>query len=190
MIDYKLGGRDFDFAGILEGLTLQLPLYLMAASQGERTPAGMYYMPLTVPAVDDAESVAEAARAAFRLNGLTLSDASVVLAGDRALAIGDSTVLAGVRRGEDGAFSGSVCAGGEMAQLLAYARARSEQLFASMLDGHIEADPAERACAYCDYRSVCRFDPMVRGNRVRKYKKSKQAEFFMRIGGGENAVDR
>ena len=42
IVDYKTGGRDFDFAGVLQGLTLQLPLYLLAATERAETRAGLY----------------------------------------------------------------------------------------------------------------------------------------------------
>lgn len=189
VVDYKLGGRDFDFSAILHGLALQLPLYLIAASQGG-APAGMYYMPLTMRPVPDTETLTDALTEAFRLKGLTLSDPSIVLANDHALKEGDPAVLGGVRRSEDGRFSGSVCRQSELNALLDRAYATSEKLLSGMLGGHIEADPAEHACQYCDYRSACRFDPMVRGCRTRKYKKLKQAEFFELIGGDAHALDR
>ncbi len=42
IIDYKTGGRDFDFSGVLNAITIQLPLYLMAAAERSDTRAGLY----------------------------------------------------------------------------------------------------------------------------------------------------
>ena len=189
VVDYKLGGREFDFTGVLLGLTLQLPLYLLAATQKGARAAGMYYMPLTVPASADTADLEAAARDAFRLNGLTLSDPAVVRASDIAAAEGAPAVLKGVKRAGEDAFAGSVVTSSELDTLLAAAKRRSEQLFSRMLDGVIDADPYEGACTYCDYRSACRFDPMVRGCRARKVKKLGADEFFAQIGGDAHGMD-
>ena len=195
IVDYKTGGRDFDFAGVLQGLTLQLPLYLLAAAERAENRAGMYYMPISQPVVSDAEEDIEGAVAeAFRLKGLTLSDAAVIRASDNALAGGKSAVLYKVEQTGEADYAGSVCTPDQMESLLALARKKSEQTLSRMLGGELAASPAARkkrqeACVYCDYKSVCRFDPKKPGCRVRLLKTIKQDEFFALIGGGADAPD-
>lgn len=191
IVDYKTGGRDFDFAGVLQGLTLQLPLYLLAAAERAETRAGLYYMPIAQPVVSDAEEDLEsAAIEAFRLKGLTLSEASVIRASDNLLAGGKSAVLYKVEQTGDEDYAGSVCTASEMEALLSLAKKKSEQTLSRMLSGELDASPAARkkrqeACIYCDYKSVCRFDPKKPGCRVRMLKTIKQDEFFTLIAGGE-----
>ncbi len=195
IVDYKTGGRDFDFAGVLQGLTLQLPLYLLAAAERAETRAGMYYMPISQPVVSDAEEDIEGAVAeAFRLKGLTLSDAAVIRASDNALTGGKSAVLYKVEQTGEANYAGSVCTSDQMESLLALARKKSEQTLSRMLGGELAASPAARkkrqeACIYCDYKSVCRFDPKKPGCRVRLLKTIKQDEFFALIGGEADAKD-
>lgn len=194
VVDYKTGGRDFDFTGVLEGLTLQLPLYLLAASGNAEVRAGLYYMPVSQPAVSDAEEDVEGAVAdAFRLQGLTLSDAAVVRASDNHME-GDSSVLYKVRAAGEDSYSGSVCSKAEMELLLRAAREKAENTFERMMKGETSASPAARkknrpACEYCEYKSVCRFDPKTPGCEVRLYRTVKQKEFFELIGGGADAMD-
>ncbi len=195
IVDYKTGGKDFDFTGVLQGLTLQLPLYLMAAVQQEQTRAGMYYMPISQPVVSDAaEDIEGAVADAFRLKGLTLSDVSVVRASDNLIS-GPSSVLFGVRSNGEDEATGSVCTRSEMDALIALAKKKSERTLANMLAGDMAASPAARkkrqeACVYCDYRSICRFDPKIPGCRVRLLKTIKQDEFFSLIDGGDtDALD-
>lgn len=191
IVDYKTGGRDFDFAGVLQGLTLQLPLYLLAAAERAETRAGLYYMPIAQPVVSDAEEDLEsAAIEAFRLKGLTLSEASVIRASDNLLAGGKSAVLYKVEQTGDEDYAGSVCTASEMEALLSLAKKKSEQTLSRMLSGELDASPAARkkrqeACIYCDYKSVCRFDSKKPGCRVRMLKTIKQDEFFTLIAGGE-----
>ena len=195
IIDYKTGGRDFDFAGVLNGLTLQLPLYLLAAAEQAQSRAGLYYMPILQPVVSDTEEDIEAAaQDAFRLKGLTLSDAAVLKASDRAMS-GASAVLGGVKTAGEDAYSGSVCSREEFNALLETARKKSEETLRNMLEGEMTASPAARqkrkqACIYCEYNSVCRFDQSVPGARVRLLKSIRQDEFFTLINGGDaNALD-
>ena len=54
----------------------------------------------------------------------------------------------------------------------------------------MEAQPAQGACKYCDYNSICRFDPMVRACRTRKFRKLSQEDFFKLMGGDGHALDR
>ena len=183
VVDYKLSDREFDFAGVLSGLTLQLPLYLAVVTQGERSPAGMYYMPLKAPVVDEQESEERAIREAFLLRGLTVSDPVIVRASDSGAECGAPAVLKGVKCTDGETFSGSVCTRAQMERTLAQARQVAERALTAMLDGHMEVSPVEGACKYCDYRSICRFDPMVRGCRTKKLKKLKQDAFFEYIGG-------
>ena len=195
IVDYKTGGQDFDFAGVLQGLTLQLPLYLLAAAERAETRAGLYYMPISQPVVSDAEEDIEGAVAeGFRLKGLTLSDAAVIRASDNALTSGASAVLYKVEQTGETDYSGSVCTPSQMESLLTLARKKSEQTLSRMLSGELAASPAARkkrqeACVYCDYKSVCRFDPKKPGCRVRLLKTIKQDAFFELIGGQADVPD-
>ena len=189
IVDYKTGGRDFDYAGVLQGLTLQLPLYLMAATNQAETRAGLYYMPISQPVVSDsAEDIEGAVIDAFRLKGLTLSDPAVIRASDN-LIEGKSAVLYDVKVTGEEEYSGSVCSQAELNDLIQIAKKKSEQTLEKMLSGDMNASPAARkkrheACEYCDYKSVCRFDPKKPGCRIRMLKTIKQDEFFTLIGGG------
>lgn len=196
IIDYKTGGKEFDFSGVLNGLTLQLPLYLLAAAECSETRAGFYYMPILQPVVSDTEEdVESAAMDAFRLKGLTLSDPDVISASDFAIS-GTSGILGGVRKVGEETYSGSVCTQREMDLLIEAAKKKSEETLFCMLEGEMTASPAARqkrkqACVYCDYNSICRFDARVPGARVRLLKSVKQDAFFDLLNEGEHdALDR
>ncbi|MHC4950932.1 MAG: PD-(D/E)XK nuclease family protein, partial [Planctomycetota bacterium] len=46
VFDYKSGGKSVDFAGMLYGLDLQLPVYLLAINGQNMTPAGAFFLPI------------------------------------------------------------------------------------------------------------------------------------------------
>jgi len=104
---------------------------------------------------------------------------------------GASGVLGGVKTAGEDAYSGSVCSREEMNLLVEAAKKKSEETLLRMLEGEMTASPAARkkrkkACVYCDYNSVCRFDARVPGARVRLLKSIKQDAFFGLINGGES----
>lgn len=177
VVDYKTGGRKLDFGKILEGLTLQLPLYLAAVSAAGEIPAGMYYMPVKAQLPEDGEDVTAALQKQFRLSGLTLSDPAVVDCTEQVRDGKYSAILAGVRTGKGG-YSGAVCAETDMRRLLKKAQQIAASSAEAMLSGEIAVRPAEGACEWCDFKSVCRFDTKLSSCRVRKVRRVKQDAFF------------
>ena len=191
VIDYKSGQRDFALQKVFAGLTLQLPLYLDAvllAGNAVGKAAGMYYMPLTVPA-DDEETEEGILTRAFRLSGLTLNDPVVLRAADADESEGASAILKGVRRTRDGGLSGAVIGDDELNALLSEAKVVATKAFERMAAGEIRVDPIEKTCDYCDYRTVCRFDPSVPGCRTRKLRTVKLSQLRQYLGGDGDGVD-
>ena len=189
VIDYKTGGRKLDFAKIAEGLTLQLPLYLSAVCAAGETPAGMYYMPVRVSLPKDGEDAAAVLKKQFRLAGLTLSDPVVTDCTEQQRAGRSSEILAGVHTGAGG-YSGAVCQRNDMQSLLKKAKRIAEQTAETMLSGEIGVQPAEKACEFCDFRSVCRFDSKLASCRVRKIPRLKQEAFFEMLREEQRGADR
>ena len=132
--------------------------------------------------------MAEALQKQFRLAGVTLSDPRVMECTEGDLS-GTSGVLAGVRRRQDGSFSGALCGGADMLRLLDRAKEIAARTGRAMLAGEIGVSPAEGACQYCDYRSVCRFDTKLPSCRVRRRRRVPQEDFFAMLGGEKHAVD-
>jgi len=180
VIDYKTGGRKLDFAKILEGLTLQLPLYLFAVCAAGETPAGMYYMPVKAALPKDGTDLVKELQKQFRLSGLTLSD-PVVADCTEAVRDGRSSELLANVRTTRGEYAGAVCAKSDMHRLLKKAQRIAAETAERMLSGEIAVAPAENACTFCDFRSVCRFDTKLASCRVRKLPKLKQDAFFADI---------
>ena len=185
VVDYKTGGRSLEFDAIAAGLTLQLPLYLAAVLgfKETATPAGMYYMPLRVPPVKDGEDVETALIESFRLRGLTLSEPRVIELTDRALCAGrSSAVVQGLSHRKDGSLSGPVASLTEFEALLRAAKSKAAASLDEMLEGVAAASPAEGACRWCEYRSLCRFDPKLPHCRVRRRSRLTKDAFFRLLG--------
>lgn len=167
IVDYKTGEKSFRLADVVNGLNLQMLLYLFAVWEngGEYyenvAPAGILYMPATLPVVDgdgDEAKRKEKQNKRLKMDGLLLADETVLQAMDRDLV---GTYIPAVK-GKSG-FNGnsSKVATAEQLELL---KRRSEKLLLQMARelwaGHVEARPTDEktACVFCDFRDVCGFE--------------------------------
>lgn len=157
VIDYKSGGEDFDFADVYYGLKLQLPLYIAAATELEKAvAAGIYYMPIDDPAVDEDKPLEAELVKRFQMRGITLLDPVIETASDES--------GYGVLPPKSGRVEREA-----MERLLAYAREKSRRTACAIVEGEIAPKPVYRrkskrsACESCEYKSVCRFDRRIPG---------------------------
>lgn len=167
IVDYKSGGTAFDPAQIGAGLQLQLLIYLQAVLDNfkDALPAGMFYQrvddPLiTTDTVLTAEEAEKECLKALRLNGPALADPDVI----RLMDDGMPPVSLPNMLKKDGSLSSSahVLSVEEFSLLTGYARHLAGQLAGRIMEGDIEARPAQSGgaspCAYCEYQDICRKD--------------------------------
>ena len=84
----------------------------------------------------------------------------------------------GLSHRKDGSFSGPLASEEEFRSLLRAAKQKAAETLDSMLEGVAAASPAEGACRWCEYRSLCRFDPKLPHCRVRRRTRLSQSAFF------------
>lgn len=182
VIDYKTGSREFDYGKIAAGLNLQLPLYLMSASEGRR-PAGAYYLRCHDKITDAETGVRVRDR---RLDGITNSAPDVIKATDRALyadMCGRSSV-ARLKLNKNSTESGLdfdsrsslVVSDEEFAGLFRFVRKKVKESFEGITGGDISKRPYEGSCDYCDYAGLCTFPEQ--GGEFRKTKKTDITEII------------
>lgn len=159
IVDYKMGDKKFDPAAMEAGLTLQLPLYLAAAGE-KGAPAGMYYMPLYLPARKEGEERSHV------LRGVTCEEEETLQATERGLA-GKSGIIEGLRADDKGGYHGPLCSREELKRLLSRAVKKAGCTADTMLEGEASAAPYKESCAYCPHRAVCRFDLSIPGCRYK-----------------------
>ena len=157
VIDYKMGDRQFEPAKIAAGLSLQLPLYLAAVEGLEGEMGGMYYMPLSLPAVREGEKEKR-----HVLRGVTADSEASIQALERGLD-GASAIVQKLRRNKNGSLGGNVCRQEDMRTLTREAVAVAERTLAHMRRGEAEVIPFKGACQNCRFEAVCRFDKQQKG---------------------------
>lgn len=168
VVDYKTGAKQFRLSEVVEGINLQMLVYILSIWQngtpryGPVTPAGVLYLPAKLPVVNisrdaDEEQTERARLRVMRMNGLLLDDPEII----RAMENEAAGLFIPARLTAQGLpDQNASVATLEQFGLL---KKRMEKLLADMAatlrSGDIAAQPAQSgdldACAYCDYRAVC-----------------------------------
>ena len=212
IIDYKTGGKRFDFAEVKAGLQLQLPLYAAAVAAGDRLKdnerfidaadelykrgvfgdtVGMYYMPIKDIAPEETEDGAakvfrEELMKDFRLSGVSLKDPAVAAATEE---FEKRSSVIGASYDKDGELVGEgLLEEYEYKKLVADAERMAAATLKRIADGEAAVSPIKKtgdqrsACTYCPYGSVCRFDPDPGADKYRSIPRLGADGYFQRSG--------
>lgn len=173
VVDYKTGTPDITLTEIVAGYRLQLITYLMAVlSSGKSSllPGALLYIylkgdTLTVPVPDGGIPEGKPKE----LAGYFLDDTDILTALDKNLATPDSFLPINQTKKGTWTARSPVLTLEEMKALFALTRDRLLSLYENLKNGQIPIRPvrckSRTPCAFCPYRSICRFDPKMPGNR-------------------------
>lgn len=191
VVDYKTGKKDFDYCDVLNGLGLQMLLYLFAMQEhGESLlgkhpiPAGVQYFPARVPVLSaegeltDLEAESER-KSLWKRKGLILSDEDVIYAMENK----DTPERLCCKRKKDGTLSGDIASKDQFKLLNTYVFHLLRKMVDDIASGNVDANPytrgsAHNACSFCPYGAVCH-SATVDGRR--NYKAISSKEFWNQI---------
>lgn len=194
VVDYKSGPKDWALYQVLYGVNLQLMVYMNAVlserAQGGKTarPAAALYFHIDDPIIESdgaiVEEIEKQIRRKFRMDGLIIRDASIVRAMDREPE--DPTVVTARLKKDGDFYAGShVADTGEYALVLDYVMDKAADLSERLLKGEIGIAPVRErkrvACAFCEYGSICRFDPTIAGESFRRLHPLDDSECLRRM---------
>ncbi|MCH5297302.1 MAG: PD-(D/E)XK nuclease family protein [Ruminococcus sp.] len=173
VVDYKTGTKNFKLSDVLYGLNLQMLLYLYSVQKngkdryGDTTPAGILYMPATVPLISADNTMTDdkidtKLNAELRMNGLLLNDITVIKGMDRTEKAKYIPVKIKADMPDSKTSLASLEEFGKVFNKLDLIVA---QMGADLYSGNIIASPikdkkaanAYDACTYCPYDSVCTY---------------------------------
>lgn len=171
IIDYKTGREKFHVKEAEKGFRLQLMLYLRAAQQQEREPAGVFYFLIQEPSVSAeamppegfAEKVEQAAKKACRMDGIMVDDPKVIrnIAGEFS-GYSDIVPVRQTQKGISGTGSDSLLDEEDFQNLQHTVDEKINEICSDLLSGKIEIKPKKSgelsACTYCKYKGICQFD--------------------------------
>lgn len=172
VVDYKSGPyAALDAAELWHGAQLQLMLYLDAVTRdtGEAKPAGAFYFhmfdPMSKADGDQPDAVEADIRKQLQMNGVALADSDVL----RAMDGGEESVSIPTTLTQSGAVrkNAKTLDLEHLDALMRHSKAKAAQFSGRMLAGDISVQPlkhgAKESCDYCEYRSICGYDPLARG---------------------------
>lgn len=192
IMDYKTGGKEFEYDKIYNGFQLQLPLYAKMLTEEPKYRdskiALMEYVNSVVPKFDTLGAHTDDGTCAkiFNRHGVSLDDVDLIEALDdtpKQKRYLHTSVNA------DGSLSknSAVISPAQMEALCAYATDKVGDIMRRVAAGETAVNPMKgdkhNACEFCDFAAVCRFE---NGDSCRRYRKIGKDEFFDTIMKGEN----
>ncbi|MDX8045754.1 helicase-exonuclease AddAB subunit AddB [Gracilibacillus sp. S3-1-1] len=202
IIDYKSSSKGLNLTEVYYGLALQMLAYLDVVLQNaeswlghQASPAGVLYFHVHNPMVSASDFLAEdkieqEIFKKFKMKGLLVDQEDVVRMMDTSLESGRSNIIpAGFSK------SGSFYKGSQVAEreifdeLHRYIHQLMENAGLAITEGKVDLNPYQQqqltACTFCEFRSVCQFDPTLAENNYRKLKEMKDEEVIEAIKRGE-----
>ncbi|KGP72123.1 helicase-exonuclease AddAB subunit AddB [Pontibacillus yanchengensis] len=198
IIDYKSSSKGLDLVEVYYGLALQMLAYLDVvlthAQQwlgAQASPAGVLYFHVHNPMLsdntllDDVDIEKELFKK-FKMQGLLLEDEEIVKMMDTSLDSGTSHIVpAGLKKNGDFLKSSKTAEEASFQQLQGYIRDLMMQAGEDITNGKVDLNPFQKdqqaACDYCEFRSVCQFDPSLKENSYRSLKGMKDEDILDKI---------
>ena len=200
IVDYKSGGKEFSLARVLDGINMQMLIYLFVLWQngaplyGNIVPAGVLYMAANAPTAKlerhaETHEIEKEKLKKSRMSGVLLKNTDVILG----MESDGEGVFIPAYQSEKG-LQGMLITLEQMGKL----KAKTDEILTGMAavlqDGGIPAYPAEIggnkiACEYCDFAPACGHE---NGMPVRPQTKLKHEEVLALLegeGGDSDAMD-
>ncbi len=200
VIDYKSGKKTFSLNEFYYGLQQQLVLYLRAAREAalkegvEIKPGGFFYYHIHEPEID-AEGQTEAELeddwfASYQMNGLVNEDPDVITNMDRNA--GGKSLILPVSYNKDGSLraSSKTAAEKQFDLLTDYEDRQIRRIGEAIMEGAIDRNPyllgSDFGCKYCNFRTVCGFEPRIAGCKYRQLERHTDAEIWSLLDGKDD----
>ncbi|MFA5383335.1 MAG: helicase-exonuclease AddAB subunit AddB [Eubacteriales bacterium] len=184
VIDYKSGPAELNLVKIFYGLQLQLLIYLDVAIHFagcligvEALPAGVFYFNVSDPVTGVSRppqpgEIETLTAKKLKMRGLVLAEPGVIRLMDSQVNGLSDLIPAGLKK--DGGLynSSSLVTVKQLADLRVFLRKVAAAAGKRILGGSAEIKPyrykTQTACAYCEYKPVCSFDPLLPENKYRQ----------------------
>jgi len=171
VVDYKTGSVTFDFIKNYYGISLQLPIYLTAATNKDNAkPAGAFYFKITPPMdnIKDSISLTKIKETVKenKLEGVVLNDKELMEKIDTISSKGSIKV----NRDKANLLSSK-----DFSNLIIHTENKTKEIADKILSGDIEIHPYidkynNTPCEWCKYKNICKFDTCFKGNTYNKLK--------------------
>jgi len=197
IIDYKSSQKDIDLSDAVQGLQLQLLVYLSSIMKNggkiiKTKPeiGGAYYFCIDDPLVDgdnlSGKCVEDEIFNKLSLKGYVLEELDVIYNMDNQIEEAKTSDIIPVafNKGGDIKKTSKTLSKEEYKAVLNKTDDVTREISKRILDGEIEIKPYKKdsggkiPCTYCEYGSVCQFDVSIHGNNYRKITKQSKEEIL------------
>lgn len=201
VIDYKSGGKQLDLSEVVNGLQLQLMIYLQAALKGIQSnnqdkrikPAGIFYFKIDNPMVPiDVTSneeqlinaVEKQIRKMFKMDGLVLKDGQLIKCMDKDIEGYSDVIPVNIKKDGDIGSKSKVLEEEAFHQISMYTEELVQNICMSITQGSIDIQPKKlnkkkTSCTYCNYKTICIFDTSFPNNKYQSCNKIKIEDVLM-----------
>jgi len=169
IIDYKTGNESFSIKEAQDGYRLQLMMYLQAACEDAKKPAGVFYFRIKEPMAEltadkmDAETVEKEIKKSFKLDGILVDDPAVIsdIAGEFE-GFSEIVPIRATKEGIKNSGNEGLLPEADFRELQGAVFQKIKEACSDLLAGKIQAHPMktrqQSACTYCQFKGICRFD--------------------------------
>jgi|GEM_PF-1026231 len=179
IIDYKTGKKVFKIVNILNGLDLQLLVYMMSAKSGKNdiTPIGSFYMPLSdelekMDGTYEKSNIEKIYEDKFKMNGL------IVKVNEEVFKLIDKENYDSKNIGVIDTKNTDILSTEEEQLVNDFAKDLISKYIKEIKMGNIKLHPirysdTQNECQYCDFKGICKFDESIDSDKYRDFDKKK-----------------
>lgn len=179
IIDYKTGKKVFKIVNILNGLDLQLLVYMMSASSlsDTITPIGSFYMPLSdelekMDGTYEKSNIEKIYEDKFKMNGL------IVKVNEEVFKLIDKENYDSKNIGVIDTKNTDILSTEEERLVNDFAKDLISKYIKEIKMGNIKLHPirysdTQNECQYCDFKGICKFDESIDSDKYRDFDKKK-----------------
>lgn len=193
IIDYKSSAKNIDLNEVYAGIQIQLLTYTDAICREEDImPAGIFYFSLLEQIANadkriDEEKIEELIRKNFRMKGLIIADVKIIKMNDNTLKTGSSKLVPAaitVNGSVNEKWTNGVKKE-EFKILQDYIYKTIKEISKEILSGEIDLKPYNKQgktpCEYCQYKTICGFNPRLNNNRYNYIDKKTKDDILMKM---------
>lgn len=176
VIDYKSGQQDFNLSGILDGLNMQMLIYLLSIWEngkgryGDIIPSGVLYMPSAAACVfnesADEEQILKILASNLKMKGMLLDDTSSILGMEKdgsgkiiPLSLDSEGQIKLTKQNINTVPYYSI---EELKCIELWIKDILIKMAENLKNGQVAPDPIQKgryaSCKFCDYKSICSWD--------------------------------
>ena len=193
IIDYKSSSKNIDLNEVYAGLQIQLLTYADAVCKEEDLiPAGIFYFSLLEQMIKadkkiSDEEIEELIRKNFKMKGLIVADVKIIKMNDHSLTTGTSKMVPAAisKSGEVIEKWTNGVKQEEFEILQKYIYKTIQDIGAEIFDGKIDIKPyykeGKTPCEYCEYKSICTFDPRRKENTYQYINKLTKDDIIIKM---------